>query len=97
MECKCKECDTCKVIGWILGIIGIIAAITVPAITKIIPNQYQTKYLKAYAAISSLTKDMLMDSNLYWYGSEIINGVPCDGLLCSTVKTKGSVHNELIR
>ena len=36
-----------------VGIIGIVAAITIPALTKIMPNRYQTRYLKAYSAISN--------------------------------------------
>ncbi len=77
-----------------VGIIGIIAAITVPALTKILPNPYQTKYLKAYAALTSLTKEMLADSSLYWFNS---NEQGCDGLECDTLPAQGSVPEPLIR
>lgn len=75
-----------------VGIIGIVAAITVPALTKLLPNPYQTRYLKAYEAITTLTKEMLLDPNLYWYNSD---GNGCDGLACNTVPANGSVPNAL--
>lgn len=75
-----------------VGIIGIVAAITVPALTKLLPNPYQTRYLKAYDAITTLTKEMLSNPDLYWYNSD---GRGCDGLACDTVPARDSVPDAL--
>lgn len=73
-----------------IGIIGIIAAITVPGLTKLLPNQNQTRFLKAYATLSELTKQMLVDPTLYWTDSN------CDGLACNAMPVQGSVPDALL-
>ena len=76
-----------------IGIIGIIAAITVPGLTKLLPNQNQTRFLKAYATLSDLTKQMLVDPTLYWTNSDDHD---CDGLACWTMPVAGSVPDALL-
>ena len=76
-----------------VGIIGIIAAITVPAAVKIMPDQLQTKYLKTYTALKDLTCQMLVDSTLYWHNSD---NIACDGLSCAEKPTDGSVPAALL-
>ncbi len=76
-----------------VGIIGIIAAITVPAIVKLAPDQNSAKYLKAYATLTSLTKEMLANPSLYWVNS---NKQGCDGLECADRPTATSVPPALL-
>ncbi len=76
-----------------IGIIGVIAAITVPAIVKNMPNQIQAKYLKTYATLKDLTAQMLSDSDLYWFNSD---GQGCDGLNCTEIPSANSVPNDLL-
>lgn len=78
-----------------IGIIGIIAAITIPAVVKFMPDQYGAKYLKAYESLKQLTGQILADSTLYWYNSDNTN-TPCDGLACAQRPTANSVPNALL-
>ena len=48
-----------------LGVIGIVAALTIPSMVKLKPNETKTKYLKAYNSIANITDDILNDDALY--------------------------------
>ena len=49
-----------------IGIIGVVAAMVIPAIGKIMPDKIKAKYMKTYQAITTITSELLEDPNLYW-------------------------------
>ena len=50
-----------------LGIIGILAAISVPAIVGNLPSRSKVNFLKAYGSLSSIIADITSDEDLYYY------------------------------
>ena len=48
-----------------LGIIGIIAALVMPAMQKLMPDKTKVQYLKTYDTISTLVKNLASNSKLY--------------------------------
>ena len=48
-----------------LGIIGVVAALTVPAVNKIRPDKYKITYLKTYDALSQAVQDLANNSKEY--------------------------------
>ncbi len=73
-----------------LAIIGIVAAITVPRLAKLAPDENHAKYLKAHALLTSITNEMLVDPALYFCNDQ-------DGLDCLSVPKQGSVPNDLFQ
>lgn len=71
-----------------LGIIGILAAMTAPAIMNMIPDETKIRYMKAYNAIAIANDNMLDNPDMftqtyYTTGSESLLGEPtCIGLGC---------------
>ena len=68
-----------------LCIIGIVAALCAPVISNLRPNEYKTKYMKAYNTLTNLVPEIIDDEDLYaiTYSSE---GKPnCMGLTCGNV------------
>ena len=72
-----------------LGIIGIVAAITVPGLAKMMPNRDQQLVVKAYQTLTDLTNQMLVDPALYWSDGN------CDGLNCTNLPEPGTIPNDL--
>lgn len=73
-----------------LAIVGIVAAITIPRLAKIAPDQNHAKYLKAYALLTDLTNEMLVDPALYFCYNPTDNG-----LNCTNMPREGSIPSEL--
>ena len=69
-----------------LSIIGVVAALCLPAIRHIMPNKTKAAYMKAYNALAVLTDEILGDPSLYWttYSSGSAN---CAGLYCNAQPT----------
>ena len=57
-----------------MAIIGVVAAITAPAIMNIVPDKKKAMYLKTYNTITTLTDEMLSDPSLYWSITDSENG-----------------------
>lgn len=65
-----------------LGIIGVIAALTVPAVLGTLPDKNKTMYMKVYNTIANLTNDIMDNPALYWTtyfddGTENCHGLSC--------------------
>ena len=52
-----------------LGIVGVIAAMTIPMIHKVTPDKDKTMVLKAYKTISGINYKILNDQSLYMLGT----------------------------
>ena len=48
-----------------LGVIGVLVAITAPAISNLMPNQEKIKVLKYYKLMNDVSQEMLNDQSLY--------------------------------
>ena len=48
-----------------LGIVGVLAAVSIPQINKVKPNQEMIKFKKAYAITTRVVNEMLHDDELY--------------------------------
>ena len=57
-----------------MAIIGVVAAITAPAIMNIVPDKKKAMYLKTYNTITTLTDEMLSDPSLYWRITDLEEG-----------------------
>ena len=57
-----------------LGILGIIAAVAVPAISQIIPDKNKAMYLRSYNALMNKTKEIAYDTSIYGPYYEDSNG-----------------------
>lgn len=68
-----------------VGVIGIVAAITVPIVGNISPDKNKVKVLKSYKAISDVTSDMLSDPGLYMQIIPDGGQVECVGLGCTEI------------
>lgn len=62
-----------------LGIIGLVAAITAPILTGIMPDKDKVQVLKYYKMISDITTDLLNNPGIYWVPA----GNYCKGLGCA--------------
>ena len=49
-----------------IGIVGIVAALTIPAMVKMMPDRNKTMYMKAYNTLVNETEDIISDSSLFW-------------------------------
>ena len=49
-----------------LGIIGIVAAMVIPAVSKIMPDKVKAKYMHVYQGFTAATSELVSDPNLYW-------------------------------
>jgi len=59
-----------------MGIVGVLAAITAPILSEIIPNQDKIKVLKAYKTLTDINKELIEDNSLY-----MTDGT-CEGFNC---------------
>ncbi len=78
-----------------LAVIGIVAALTIPAIVKLKPSDIKTKYLKAYNTLTNVTEDLLGDSSLYWQTYNNAGQPRCFGLDCKSVPIDGSIPADI--
>lgn len=46
--------------------IGVVAAVTAPAITGLFPDENKMKYMKAYNTLTNITGEIINDLSLYW-------------------------------
>lgn len=49
-----------------MGIVGIVAALTIPAMVKMMPDRNKTMYMKAYNTLVNETEDIISDNSLFW-------------------------------
>ena len=59
-----------------MGIVGVLAAITAPILSEIIPNQDKIKVLKAYKTLTDINKELIEDNSLY------MTDETCEGFDC---------------
>lgn len=78
-----------------LGIVGIVAAMTAPALVKIVPDQNKARYIKTYSTLTDLTQQMLNDPALYWITYRNDGTAACEGLRCTGVPVPGSVPDSI--
>ena len=75
-----------------MAIIGIIAAIAVPSLFGMAPDETKSMYMKAFNTLSNITPEILDDKILYWtqYANDGVNvGQPnCSGLTCEDAPTE---------
>lgn len=65
-----------------VAIVGVVAAMIVPSVQKIMPDKTKVQYIKVYNTLTTQINDILDDQSLYWttYKSD---GTPeCEGLTC---------------
>lgn len=62
----------------VLGIIGIVSAITIPMISNLMPDSNKLKVLKAYKTITDMNNEFLNDPGLYFS-----DGGDCVGIGCT--------------
>ena len=67
-----KQAFTLTEILITLGIIGVLAAIVTPSITKIHPDETKVKYMKAYNALATLAPEIANDESLF-LKEEVLN------------------------
>lgn len=60
-----------------LGVIGIVAAISSPILSNVIPDRDKISMLKAYKNLNDITQEIVNDPGYY------INGTNCEGLGCT--------------
>ena len=63
-----------------LGVVGIIAALTVPTFMNFMPSEQKVKYIKAHNTLLNVTQDLLSDPTLYYtLGANNCQGFDCTG------------------
>lgn len=67
-----------------LVVVGVIAAICIPAISNIIPDKKKAIYVKAYSTLSKLTEEILDDPTLYWTTYDTNGDASCTMLDCTS-------------
>ena len=66
-----------------LGIVGVIAALTVPSLMNLRPDDVKMKFIKAYGTLTSIVSDVFGDTSYYYVPAYNANGDPiCRGLRC---------------
>lgn len=68
-----------------LGIIGVVAAISLPTLVKLRPNETKGKFLKAHNVIVNMTGDIITDPSLYMTEFDSSGEVNCTGLGCNKI------------
>jgi prepilin-type N-terminal cleavage/methylation domain-containing protein len=67
-----------------LAVIGVVAAITSPMITGLMPDKQKIKVLKMYKVINDINNELLDDTTLYHSGSDNTD-INCVGLGCDSI------------
>ena len=78
-----------------MAIVGIVAALTVPAVMNMMPDETKTKYMKAYSALTSITNDLLSDNTIYWTEYDNAGVQRCIGMACTSNFNNGDDFNAL--
>lgn len=68
-----------------VAIIGIVAAISAPAIKGMFPDKTKMKYMKAYNTLTTLTNEILDDPAYYYSTYDAAGNVNCQGLNCTDI------------
>ncbi len=68
-----------------MGIIGVISALTLPAIMNAQPDKNKSLYMRAYNSLTTLTADIIDNSELYWTEYNADGSISRNGL--SNVQT----------
>lgn len=76
-----------------LGIIGIVAALSAPALDGLLPDKRKTAVLKANKLISEITQEILTDESLFMVEYNNI-GYPCVGLGCQNKPIDPAFNKE---
>lgn len=77
-----------------MGIIGIVAALTIPGVISMMPDKNKTMYMKAYNTLTTLTDEILGDSSLYWTNYNAATGAPtCEGMRCLNIPIDTRINN----
>ena len=76
-----KKAFTLQEVLITLGIIGVIAALTIPAITKMKPDENKVKFMKAYNALATLSPEIANDEAIYAVGRDANGVINAGGLL----------------
>lgn len=68
-----------------MAIIGVVAAITAPAIMNIVPDKSKAAYIKCYNTLANITDELLSDPSMYYTeynnnGTESCSGLNCMGM-----------------
>ena len=67
-----------------IAIVGVVAAMIVPSVQKIMPDKTKVQYMKVYNTLTSQLSDILDDSSLYWTTYDNSTGNPnCEGMTCA--------------
>lgn len=87
-----KKAFTLQEVLVTLGIIGVIAALGMPAVTKIKPDAVKLRYIKALKTIQDVTEDIITDNTLYYPTSYTTDSSGrtkpgCSGLSCGLTST----------
>lgn len=77
-----------------LGIIGIVAAITGPAIVGLAPDKSKTMYMKAYNTLLNETNDIMDDPSLFWPIGYNQDGIAEETGLYSSVRPQVAPYND---
>lgn len=62
-----------------LGLIGVIAAITAPAISNLLPDKNKALVLKYHKIISDINNNLINNPGIYWQPAD----ADCEGLACT--------------
>ncbi len=66
-----------------MGIVGVVAALTIPALVNMMPDRNKTMYMKAYNTLVNETADIISDSSLFWDTGFNADGFQTFGLYSS--------------
>ncbi len=76
-----------------VGIVGVVAALTAPAVSNIMPDKNKMMFMKNYKELTTITEKLLQDPELYYttYTLDIETGrkkANCIGLQCRQIPKK---------
>lgn len=66
-----------------LGIIGVVAALTAPTLTNLVPDKNKVSVLKMYSVIDSINTELLNDTSLYYPQYDGEDKINCKGFGCT--------------
>ena len=77
-----------------LGIVGVISAITIPAIMSVCPDKNKSLFIKTYRTIASLTNEILNDTSLYLETYDTDGKPNCVGMGCTARPSDPQYNSE---
>ena len=72
-----------------LSIVAVIATISAPLISSILPDRNKVMFLKAYKVLGDITQELVNDSAFY------IDGEECEGLNCVSLPIHEDFQDEI--